>query len=300
MLPRVPKNGKASNIGPQFDNVGTYVLRSGTNSPVLRGAVGELCIAGKLVGSGYLNRPELTNEKFPFLDKYCERVYRTGDLVRILHDGTFDFVSRIDDQVKLRGQRLEIAEINETIKSGVDGVRDMATFVIEHPKSQRKQLVTFFVPSRNNLIKELRMLRDSASQQTASIIREVCRGKLPPYMVPSHFIPVNYIPLSSNNKVESKRLRSLYNSLSSKELQELEGAQVKSYKAAHVIDKRIIDLIVATTGYEASSINRHSNIFRLGVDSISIVGFTRKLKEVGFHSAQISMVMQSTSHLLHT
>jgi amino acid adenylation domain-containing protein len=67
MNPRVPQNGKPANIGPQFDNVGSFVLKPGTALPVLRGGVGELCVSGKLVGTGYLNRPDLTNERFPTL-----------------------------------------------------------------------------------------------------------------------------------------------------------------------------------------------------------------------------------------
>lgn len=73
MYPRVPANGKPSNIGPQFDNVGSFVLMPGTDKLVLRGAIGELCVSGKLVGRGYLNRPSLTQERFPFLEKFNTR-----------------------------------------------------------------------------------------------------------------------------------------------------------------------------------------------------------------------------------
>lgn len=115
MYQRVPQNGRPSNIGKQFLNVGSYVVQQGTEIPVLRGGVGELCVQGKLVGKGYLHRPELTEERFPTFSRWDERVYRTGDLVRILHDGCFDFLGRADDQVKLRGQRLEIGEINVSL-----------------------------------------------------------------------------------------------------------------------------------------------------------------------------------------
>lgn len=73
MLPQVPVDGKASNIGPQFDNVGSFVMIPNTNQPTLKGAVGELCVSGKLVGKGYLKRPDLTQEKFPYLERYGER-----------------------------------------------------------------------------------------------------------------------------------------------------------------------------------------------------------------------------------
>src|SRR5699024_4101721 len=95
MLPRVPANGKPSNIGPQFVNVGSYVMAPGTTTPVIRGGIGELCASGALVGRGYLNRPELTKERFQYLEEHRERIYRTGDLVRILHDGSFQFLGRI-------------------------------------------------------------------------------------------------------------------------------------------------------------------------------------------------------------
>lgn len=73
MLPHVPQDGKPSNIGPQFDNVGSFVVVPNTNRPTLRGGIGELCVSGKLVGKGYLNRPDLTQEKFPYVDKFHER-----------------------------------------------------------------------------------------------------------------------------------------------------------------------------------------------------------------------------------
>lgn len=73
MYPRVPANGKPSNIGPQFINVGSFVFVPGTDKPVLRGAIGELCVSGKLVGRGYLNRPSLTQERFPFLKNFNTR-----------------------------------------------------------------------------------------------------------------------------------------------------------------------------------------------------------------------------------
>lgn len=95
----IGSDAKPSNIGRQFDNVGTYVLRPSSDEPVLCGAVGELCISGKLVGKGYLNRPDLTSSAFPFLARFDERVYRTGDLVRLLADGSFAFVGRQDTQV---------------------------------------------------------------------------------------------------------------------------------------------------------------------------------------------------------
>lgn len=295
MYPRVPSNGKHSNIGQQFDNVGTYVFRVGTTTPVLRGAVGELCIAGKLVSPGYLNQPKLNEQNFPFLESYGERIYRTGDLVRILHDNTFEFLGRADDQVKLRGQRLEVAEINEVIKRGVAQVRDVATLAIKHVKSQRMQLVSFFVPAHSmTRTSHVEVLKGDDLRKVATTIKETCQGKLPPYMVPTHCIPVSGIPLSTNNKIESKKLKVLYDGLSSVELQNLTKTQDEPQTLWSDTEMRIVDLLAKATNSETVAITRSSTIFRLGLDSISVVNFARSLREAGFLNAQVSVVMQST------
>ena len=294
MFPRVPLNGKPSNIGRQFDNVGSYVFRVNTTSAVLRGAVGELCIAGKLVGRGYLNRPELTETKFPFLQDRQERVYRTGDLVRILHDNTFEFIGRTDDQVKLRGQRLEVAEINEVLKRGIDEVRDVATMVIKHNNSERMHLVSFLVPI-SSIVRNaaVEILRSETSHKIASLAREICQGNLPPYMVPTHFILVNHMPLSSNNKIELKSLKSLYLALSSKELLNLRGTRQELRTTWTEKELIIVSILARALDLKIASISKQSNILRLGLDSISVINFANSLKSAGFPRAQVSRVMQS-------
>lgn len=308
MLPRVPKSGKPSNIGPQFLNVGSYIFTPGTTTPVLRGCPGELCISGPLVGTGYLNRPELTAERFPYLQEYGEKIYRTGDLVRILCDNSFEFLGRADDQIKLRGQRLEIGEINAVIKRGLAAeghhVRDVATLGIEHGSSKRKLLVCFFVPlsssssspvkKKHEEGKELKVLRQDQVMKIAEEAREVCQAKLPPYMVPTHFIPVSDFPLSTNNKVESKKLRNLYAALSSADLDLFSRVHEEQRESNwSVSENRIIDILSSLTGCKKGEIKRNSSILRIGLDSISVVGFSRALKDAGFANVQIGTVMQN-------
>lgn len=294
MFPKVPLDGKPSNIGRQFDNVGSYVFRVNTTSAVLRGAVGELCIAGKLVGRGYLNRPELTEAKFPFLQDRQERVYRTGDLVRILHDNTFEYIGRTDDQVKLRGQRLEVTEINEILKRGIDEVRDVATMAIKHKNSERMHLVSFLVPfSSKTRDGAVEILRSETSRKIASLAKEICQGNLPPYMVPTHFIPVNHMPLSSNNKIELKSLQSLYLGLSSKDLLNLTEKKEESRTTWNEKELLVVTILARAVDLEITCISRQSNILRLGLDSISVINFANSLKSAGFPGAQVSRVMQS-------
>ncbi|CAG8955860.1 hypothetical protein HYFRA_00008709 [Hymenoscyphus fraxineus] len=282
MYPRVPRNGKPSNIGPAFDNVGSFVLKPGTEIPVLRGGVGELCVSGKLVGKGYLNRPDLTTERFPTLKDFGERVYRTGDLVRILHDGSFIFLGRADDQVKLRGQRLELMEINEVVKKAVEGLQDVVTLVLKYSTQQKEQLITFFVPATQ-----------TESQTRGALIqqmRHACKARLPGYMIPTRFIPIEKLPLNANNKADSKQLAKFYNDLSVDELQALSRSDQKDLDWNQKENTAVALIAEAMRIEDISAITRSSNIFELGLDSISIIGFSRALHKSGLQNAKVSVI----------
>ncbi|KFY15223.1 hypothetical protein V492_02161 [Pseudogymnoascus sp. VKM F-4246] len=282
MYPRVPKNGKPANIGPQFLNVGSFVLKPGTSDPVLRGAVGELCVSGKLVGKGYLNRAELTTERFPYLEALGERVYRTGDLVRICHDGSFLFLGRADDQVKLRGQRLELTEINEVIKRGVEGVEEVVTQVLKHSQQLKEQLVAFFVPIASSGVAEpLEMIAK---------MRDACTSRLPGYMVPTHFVPLAAIPLSANNKADGKALARMYDELSTEELQRLSAAGQAGRQWTRK-EREVLDVLAEAMGLPVEELGSGSNIFELGFDSISVIGLSQRLQRAGYAGAKAAVVM---------
>ncbi|CCU74732.1 nonribosomal peptide synthetase/nonribosomal siderophore peptide synthase [Blumeria hordei DH14] len=276
MYPRVPENGNISNIGPAYINVGSFVLAPGTESLVLRGGVGELCISGKLVGKGYLNLPDLTAEKFPTLKVFNERVYRTGDLVRILHDGSFNFIGRVDDQVKLRGQRLELNEINEVIKQ-IKSIHEVVTSLVRNINQDKDQLVAFFRTDLSDL------------SSLIPTIRERCRYKLPEYMVPSHFIPIKQIPLNSNNKADFKQLCNIFNELTFDDLQVLHssGERIKAW--SH-IENEVVSKISSAIGLDICALTRSTNIFEAGLDSISIIQFCQALQNSGLKNAKLSVV----------
>ncbi|KAJ5151010.1 Nonribosomal peptide synthase sidC [Penicillium canariense] len=292
MLPRMRANDKPSNIGPQFDNVGSYVFRPGTSTPVLRGGLGELCVSGPLVGKGYLNRAQLTKERFQTLPEYGDRVYRTGDLVRILHDGSFQFLGRIDDQVKLRGQRLEIGEINQVIKQASSELNEVATLVIKHPKQSKDQLVSFV--TRIDADKKPRNVEVRFSETDRvllSTVKDACHTHLPGYMVPTHIVPMTQFPLSANNKAEMKVLRSIYQDLSLDDLQKLSSMAVEqAVKSAQ--EEEIISVLSKFIGSPDSAISLWSSIFELGLDSISVISFARSLREAGFPEAHPSLIMK--------
>jgi amino acid adenylation domain-containing protein len=296
MLPRMDENSKSSNIGPQFDNVGSYVFQPGTNIPVLRGCMGELCVSGALVGRGYLNRPELTRERFQYLDgTQRERFYRTGDLVRILHDGSFQFNGRIDDQVKLRGQRLELGEINSVIQEASDDVSEVTTLVTKHPSQQNEQLVAFVSRerSRDRSVNSLEIIRDEDVNGFLKCIKKAAQDRLPGYMVPTHIIPVLSLPLTPNNKVDAKALKALFSELTSEQLQNLNSL---TNEKRSITEKEIQDVIRVLAEYaktEPAKLLPNTSIFDVGLDSISAIGLAQHFRDAGYQNAQVSLIMRS-------
>ncbi|KAF5553115.1 non-ribosomal peptide synthetase [Fusarium napiforme] len=291
MFQRVPKNGRPSNIGKQFPNVGSFVFKQNTNTPVFRGGVGELCVSGKLVGKGYLNRPELTTERFPILEEFNERVYRTGDLVRVLHDGCFDFLGRSDDQVKLRGQRLEIAEINHIIRTDVVDIHDAATIVARHGSSGKDVLVTFIVDQKSQK-GPLEILMDQ--EGLAAQAKEACRAKLPGYMVPTYILSLPYIPLSSNNKAEIKDLKRLFSELAPEKLLELSHATTApvSQGARKIVDQ-LLESIAQFSNMSKNDLSSSTSIFDVGVDSITALRLSSLLKSRGLKAVSPALLLKN-------
>jgi amino acid adenylation domain-containing protein len=186
-------------LGRPIANTQLYILDK-HQQPVPVGIAGELLIGGQGVTRGYLNRPDLTQERFipnPFSDDPLvggafpvgNRLYRTGDLVRYRADGNLEFLGRIDFQVKIRGYRIELGEI-ETILGRHETIREVAVVVREDdPGDQR--IVAYFIPQ-------------PGQQPTAAILRTYLRDKLPEYMVPSNFVQLQTFPLTPNRKVDRK------------------------------------------------------------------------------------------------
>lgn len=289
MNPHIGRDAKPSNIGPPFDNVGAFVMAPESETPVLRGAVGELCVSGKLVGKGYLNRPELTEKAFPYLERFGERVYRTGDLVRLLADGSISFIGRNDSQAKLRGQRLEIDEIDAVIKASHKGISDVASLVTKSSEGDREMLVSFVVDNEAR-DRELHIAQSKQSVEVVAAADQACRDRLPGYMVPTHIVPLSRLPLTVNNKVDAKRLVALFTSLTTQGLQQLKGGSATK-RPLRGKERKVGKVVSKLLSIELDDISATSNVFSLGLSSVSAITLATSLKRSGFETASVRTIM---------
>jgi amino acid adenylation domain-containing protein/non-ribosomal peptide synthase protein (TIGR01720 family) len=176
-------------IGRPLDNMRAYVLDRDLR-PMPVGVPGELFVAGAGLARGYLRRPGLTAERFvanPF-GAAGERMYRTGDVARWRNDATVEFLGRADDQVKVRGFRIEPAEIEVALSRHPEIVE--AVVVVRQDESRPKRLVAYLVPAPGS----------TAPSTTA--VREFLGQTLPDYIVPSAYVVLGRLPLTANGKVD--------------------------------------------------------------------------------------------------
>ncbi|HEY5954559.1 MAG TPA: amino acid adenylation domain-containing protein, partial [Terrimicrobiaceae bacterium] len=189
-------------IGRPLKNMRAYIL-SDCLEPVPIGVPGELCIGGVGVAIGYLNRPELSAERFvadPFANEPGDRIYRTGDRVRYRNDGCIEYFGRMDDQVKVRGYRIELGEIENAILDQA-GVAQAAAKVITD-EDQERRLVAYVVPHRDaDGAEDVRAL-----ELNLTALREGLLRRLPDYMIPSAFVVLDKLPLTPNGKIDRHAL----------------------------------------------------------------------------------------------
>jgi len=241
-------------IGPPIANTRFYVVDQFMN-PVPIGIYGELWIGGSGLAHGYLNRPELTAEKFvpdPFSDEPGMRLYRTGDLMRYCEDGNLEFGGRLDQQVKVRGFRIELGEI-EAALSRHDSVRTAAVVAREERPGEQR-LVAYVVGNKN--------------QPTASEWRAFLIQCLPEYMIPSVFVSLEELPLLPNGKLNRRALP--IPDASRPELREVFAPPENPTQA------RLVELWQNVLGLNQVGI--HDNFFELGGDSILATRLMSRLR----------------------
>ena len=268
------------------------------------GTIGEILIEGPLLAKGYLHDPAKTSlaflEDMPWLlrargkDRYPRRLYRSGDLARYAKDGSIEFLGRKDTQIKLRGQRIEVEEIEHHIRQYFHGDFAVAVDVI-HPADgpATAQLTAFIAPERKPTSvkpKEGDLLSVGLSTSEALLsqllgLNDKLAKSLPAYMIPSYDIPLTHIPLTSAGKIDRKRLRSLGSGMTTRALSNLLCGTVPHGSVTHLdrtgAERQMAELWAKVLSVRPETIGSSDNFFKLGGDSISamkVVGLAKDCK----------------------
>lgn len=176
-------------IGKGIDNVQLFVMKDKSLRGV--GMIGELCIGGIALAKGYINKEDLTNEKFiDYNYSSGGKIYYTGDLVKMISINEYEYLGRKDNQVKIRGYRIELSEIEKVISNNVPWVKEVVVLVKEE-KNMTKSLCSYIVCDRDFTKEE---------------IYKAINGKLPSYMIPNHYVKLDKIPVTINGKIDTKKL----------------------------------------------------------------------------------------------
>ncbi len=249
-------NRTTISIGKPISNTQIYILDDDLNVQPT-GVLGELCIGGAGVALGYFKREELTADRFvnnPF--RPGEKIYRTGDLARWLPDGELEIKGRKDFQIKIRGYRIELGEIEKLMMS-YKGIKE-AVVIAREDQGGNKYLCAYYV-------------QEESTEKTGSTeLRDYLSGLLPQYMVPSYFVYLDKLPLSTSNKIDRKALPEpeAFNRDSKTEFlppqSELEKTIANVWKEVLKLDK----------------VGINDNFFELGGHSLSLIQVSNKLKKL--------------------
>jgi len=261
-------------IGKPISNTKVYILDESLQ-PLPIGAIGKLYISGAGVARGYLNKPELTKEKFisnPFIEGL--KMYDTGDLGKWLPDGNIEFMGRKDHQVKIRGFRIELGEIENVILQYSDNLKQV---VVEAKEANgEKSLVAYFT---------------SAKIIDKSELRNFLLGKLPDYMVPGFYVELDELPLTPNGKIDRKALPGV----------DGEDLIRNEYVAPRSKEEKLLVSVLEDV-LKRDSISIKDNFYNLGGDSIKSIQIVSRLKQHGYtlkiqHILQVPVLEQLTKYL---
>lgn len=273
-------------IGRPISNTQIYILDSNLN-PVPVGVTGEIYIGGAGLARGYLNKPDLTADKFvpnPFANEEnvkegkSLRLYRTGDLARFLPDGNIEFLGRIDDQVKIRGFRVELGEIESALSQYGDVKQAVVTVREDQPSD--KKLIAYVILQESltsSLVKGPTLL--SSSQQEFTILsgdilpaltealRNHLARSLPDYMIPSFFVFLNKIPFTANAKVDRKSLPA----------PDFNGDADSYVAPRNETESELCSIWEEVLGLPSGSVGIHGDFFKLGGNSLLAIRLVSKI-----------------------
>lgn len=282
-------------IGPGNGAVIWIVNPDDHESLVPVGAVGELLVEGPIVGQGYLNDPEKTAAAFIHDPTWLVaghgkspgrrgRLYKTGDLGRYDPDGSggIVFVGRKDTQVKLRGQRVELGEIESQLKARLPTDANVIVEVVTPKGSAQPALLAFVAPQtkgQQDREMESRPLPDHIREALSQAEQEIS-AVLPRYMVPNAYIPVNYIPALISGKTDRKRLRQFGAAIDLRQLEQ-ETPRTASSRPLTDMEERLRQAWGLVLKLDPEKVRPHENFFALGGDSLAAMRLVPVCREQG-------------------
>ncbi|MBG9687409.1 non-ribosomal peptide synthetase [Bacillus mycoides] len=258
-------------IGKTVPNLQVYVLDKNLN-PVPTGVMGEIYVGGLGVGRGYLDDSKLTSAAFlknPFIDNPKARLYKTGDLGRYLTDGNIEYLGRLDFQVKIRGLRIELGEIDAALRK-FPGIKDVA-IIARDDVGKNKRLVAYIVSEEGENLSDIEM-------------KKFLEQRLPQYMVPHVFVWMRAFPLTSNGKLDRKLLP---------DPNDIQSEISLSY----VAPRNRVEQVLANVWAEVLKLEKvgiKHNYFALGGDSILSIQVVYKCKQAGVFIRPVHILEHQT------
>ena len=296
--------GKATNIGRAIGSVAWVVDPSNFNRLLPVGCVGELLIDGPIVSRGYLNNAEKTAESFvteaAWLSQISEddvsqrRIYKTGDLVRYDSDGTLMYLGRKDTQVKLNGQRIELGEIEYHVEQNTPANAQSAVELVSF--NGRKALACFICLESDGAVpndsEENSVLPMSETfRAIAKGLEVTLGGKIPAYMVPTVWLPLSRMPLTSSGKLNRRSLRMTAQTVSNDRLVTYKLASKSGRAPSSDMEKTLANMWGQILGIEPASVGVEDNFFKLGGDSIGAMRLVSAARSMDF-SLTIAIIFQ--------
>jgi amino acid adenylation domain-containing protein/non-ribosomal peptide synthase protein (TIGR01720 family) len=287
------KEGDVGSIGTSVGSVSWVVDPKDHHRLVPVGCVGELLIEGPILARGYLNKPVETAKAFIEMPKWApedphhaergsRRMYKTGDLVRYNSDGSLIYLGRKDTQVKLHGQRIELGEIEHHVKSNLPSTAQSSVELVT-PGRSKKALAVFICaspPQKDEVIRILPM--DAEFRSLAQTIVGAMAAQVASYMVPSMFLPVSRMPLTSSGKLDRRCLRTMAEALSDNIAEYRLGTETTGGRAPETtMEKHLQELWASVLNVTVDAISADDSFFTHGGDSVGAMRLAAAARQKG-------------------
>ena len=274
--PPAKADSDPANLGDAIGVLNWICSPDNYNKLVPIGVTGELLLEGRNVARGYLHDPEKTAAAFVSNPVWAKggtaekprRFYRTGDLVRWNEDGTIHFVGRKDLQVKIRGQRVELGEIEHAIRNNMPELGHVTVDAVRQANQGNRQAVVAFLHSTTEGGPAKAIKMDDALRSKMIALQRALGESLPSYMVPALFVPMEHVPLTMNGKSDRKQLRDLASGLTREQALQYGLEDAIKQEPTTEMEFKIRDLWARILTVDPGSIGIGDHWIRIGGDSI--------------------------------